>query len=111
MGIVSAMPHGVCRACEELAPLGAMRTVDHRPVDLETTLRGRWLCADAEACLARVRARGNGDVLHAVVLPSEGWGAGDVVLVTGDPRRAEEHAAAHHGATVRWRIHTDYRES
>ena len=105
-----SVPQQICRACEDIAPLASMRPVDGRPADLGTMLNGRWMCQDEKRCLARYAARSKGDTLHAVVIPAEDWAAGDVVLITGNPRRAEERAAAHGACVVRWRVQTDYRK-
>jgi hypothetical protein len=100
--------HGCCRACGDVRAVGELRPVVG-PADLDTILTSAFLCADEFADECRTRARGRVKKMFVAIEPAESWAGGHLHLVTDDPRRAEEHAAAVHGVTAQWFIHSDYR--
>lgn len=67
------------------------------------------MCADALADECRTEAQGRLPKMFLVLTPAEVWAGGQISMVTADPRRAEEHAAAMHGVTAYLFIHNDYR--
>ena len=102
---------GWCKACEVLGPLDDMEPVGIEVADLGTLLAGNVMCRNEQNCLRRYARRTRGGAhLWFVVLPAEEWGAGDVILITGNPRRAHQHAAAMNAAVVRQHVDTDYRK-
>lgn len=108
----SKAPHGSCRACGNVRPLTEMRpVVDRAPIDLDTLLRSSLLCADAYADECRARACGQFRKIFLAMESAETWAGGNVHLVTDDPRRAEEHAAAVGGVTAALFVHSDYRRN
>lgn len=104
-----------CAACGSFLALDDLQPVlaPNGEADLGTLLGGTWLCRDEGECLELTRLQGAGSSWLAVaVIPARkpGRTGGTVALITDDPRRAEEYAATVRGVTVRWDIHTDYRE-
>jgi hypothetical protein len=110
MGVPPSRRQTWCKACEVLGPIESMQPVsNNRPADLGTLLSDRWLCRDEATCLARYAARNKGGAhLYLVTLPAE-VGVGDILLITGNPRKAHQHAAAYGACLVRHHIDTDYR--
>ena len=100
--------HGTCRACRIVRPFAELRPVVGQ-ADLSTVLSSAFLCSDELADECRARARGKSPKMFIAIEPAETWTGGHVHLVTSDPRRAEEHAAALRGVTALWFIHSDYR--